>query len=474
MRILLLNPPPVDGARIIREGRCMQRADSWATPWPPLSLSILAALARRAGAEVELWDGNVEPGASEASALRSLRRFQPELVVFAPAFPTLGTDAAFAQALAQARPGLRVLGFGGLFTLLEEQAMQACPAVDWGIVGEPEQSFEELVSALLAGESPEGLPGLMWREGAEVRKGPPRPLLQDLDSLPFAARDLLRHGRYRLPHNGRRYSLVNIARGCPFPCTTCIATIYYGREFRRHSVDYLLRELTRCVREHGLRDFLFWEEIFTLHRDFVLELCEGILAADLRISWAATSRADHLDLELLRTMRRAGCTLLGLGIESASQQLLDAMGKRTRLEDVRRGVRLCRQAGVKSMGHFVLGLPGETPATLDETVRSVTGLGLDYIQAYPLVPYPKTSVGELAREQGWITARRWEDYDLGGACILETPQLPAAEVDRARQRMYRRFYLRPHYVARQVGSLARHPRQLLQASRFLRWIGTGR
>lgn len=474
MRILLFNPPPVDGAQIIREGRCMQRADSWATAWPPLSLCLLAAIAARHGAEVSVWDGNVEPGADGPALLRVIDGLQPDVMVFAPAFPTLPSDASLAERVARAHPEVRLIGFGGLFTLLGVEAMELFPSVELGIHGEPELAFDAILESLLRGDPPRDLPGVMTRDDdGEIQPGPEPVLVADLDSLPLPARGLLETKRYRLPHNGRPYALVNTARGCTFPCGFCIATIYHGRSYRRHSVAYILEDLRRCQQEHGLSDFLFWEEAITLDRAFVLELCEGIRSAGLKIGWSATTRADKLDREVLQAMRAAGCELLGLGVESGSQAVLDAAGKGERLEDIRHGIVLCRDAGIRTMGHFVLGVPGETRESLEQTIRYAPTLGLDYLQAYPMVPYPGTPLGDQARERGWVHATRWEQFDLGGPCILDRPGLPATEIDRAVRRVYRGFYLRPTFMARQVPELLHRPRQLFQAGRFLRWMARG-
>ena len=474
MRASFVNPPPARGAPFIREGRCMQSADSWAAVWPPLTLAVLAAMARERGWEVDLIDGNVEPQLNVPRLLQRIEAQAPQLVLLNAALPALSEDAACAAAIKRRCPETRVVGFGGVFTLLGPDAMEAMPAVDLALCGEPEQTFAELLRRLEAGRELAGLAGLMWRdEAAQIRRGPARPFLEDLDSLPLAARDLLRNRRYRLPHNGRPFTLINVARGCPYPCIFCIGTVYYGDRLRRHSVRYVLDELGHCQQQLGLYDFLFWEEIFTLDVDFGVRLCEGILARGWDISWATTTRADLLQRPLLQLMKRAGCSLLGLGIESAHQQILDAAGKRCTVEQIRRGVVLCHEVGMPTMGHLVFGLPGETPETAEQTMQHVLELGLDYIQCYPAVPAPGTTLGTMARERGWLRARRWEDYDFGGASVMDTGTITPAQVDEARRRMYRRFYLRPRYVARQLVRLARNPRQLLQASRFLNWIRGG-
>ncbi len=470
MRVTLVNPPPTRRGPFIREGRCMQSADSWAAVWPPLSLAVLAAMARQRGWQVDLVDGNVEPGLNTARLVDRLEAFDPQLVLLNAALPAITADAACAAAIKRRCPRALIVGFGGVFTLLGQDAMDAMPAVDVALLGEPEQTFAELLDGAAAGRPPRDLAGLGWRRAGRVVVGPPRPLLQDLDSLPLAARDLLDNQRYRLPHNGRPFTLINVARGCPYPCVFCIGTVYYGKKLRRHSTAYVLDELEQCQQQHGLRDFLFWEEIFTLDRDFGARLCQGILDRGWRISWATTTRADLVERELLTLMKRAGCTLLGLGIETAHQHILDAAGKRCTVEQIQRGVALCREVGLPTMGHFVMGLPGETPQTARETIRYALGLGLDYIQCYPAVPAPGTHLGRMAAEAGWDRASRWEDYDFGGPSVMDIGTISPAQVDEARRQLYRSFYLRPAYVARQLSRLLRSPRQLLQASRFFNWV----
>ena len=470
MRVTLVNPPPTRGVPFIREGRCMQSADSWAAVWPPLSLAVLSAMARQRGWEVDLVDGNVEPELNTALLVDRVEAFDPHLVLLNAALPALTADAACAAAIKRRCPRALVVGFGGVFTLLGQDAMDSMPAVDVALIGEPEQTFAALLALTAAGRPPRDLAGLSWRDNGRVVQGPARPLLQDLDTLPLAARDLLDNRRYRLPHNGRPFTLINVARGCPYPCVFCIGTVYYGMKLRRHSTEYVLAELEQCQQQHGLRDFLFWEEIFTLDRDFGARLCQGIIDRGWRISWATTTRADLVDRELLTLMKRAGCTLLGLGIETAHQHILDAAGKRCTVEQIKHGVALCREVGLPTMGHFVFGLPGETPQTARETIRYALGLGLDYIQCYPAVPAPGTHLGRMATEAGWHRATRWEDYDFGGPSVMDIGTITPEQVDEARRQLYRSFYLRPTYVARQLSRLLRNPRQLLQASRFFNWV----
>lgn len=471
MRTSLVNPPQIDGEAFIREGRCMQSVDSWAAIWPPLTLAVLASIARKHGA-IDLFDCNVEDGYDVSRTVERVAAFQPDIVVVNTAFPSIEADAKCAAAIKQAVPDALVVGFGVFFTLLDEEALKECPGFDLGLRGEPEETFEELLERVAAHQPVAGLPGLMWREGDSVQLAASRPFIKELDKLPFAARDLLPNHRYTLPTNGHAFTLVNVARGCPYPCSFCIAPVYYGRPLRRHSLEYVLDELEHCQKELGIYDFLFWEEIFTLDRKFGMELCQAILDKGWEISWATTTRADCVDEEILCMMKKAGCSLLGLGIESSSQEILDNVDKRETVEDITRAVKLAQKVGLKTMGHFIFGLPGETPESAEATIKYGVELGLDYMQCYGAVPYPKTRLGELAREKGWVTSQRWADYDFGGQSIMDIGSIAPETVDRARRKMFRSFYLRPTYMLRQLAGMLRNPRQIFQASKFLNWMRT--
>ena len=473
MRTYLLNPTIKGQAPHIREGRCMQKASSWATAWPPLTLAVLGAIAREWG-PVRLLDGNVDP-LTLHDLLREIAEFNADLVVVNTGFPSIDNDMTVVSAVKQARPGATVAAFGVFFTLLEQRGFADYPALDAALVGEPEATFREWGAALAAGRTDwSAIAGMIYRNaGGEAVQTPARPLIGDLDSLPRPDRSLLQNDRYRLPHNNRPFTLVNTARGCPYTCTYCIVNAYYGRGSRRRSIPSIMGEVRDCVETHGIREFLFWEEVFTLDREYVLAFCRALMESGLKIRWAATTRLDRVSPELLAVMKQAGCYLLGLGIESGDQGVLDAARKNQSVDLAPRVVAMCRQAGIRTMGHFIFGLPGETRETAEAPIRFMTGLGLDYMQCYAAVPYPGTELGQLASEKGWITATRWSQYDFGGASVLRTDTLSPGEVDWFRARAFRRFYFRPLYLLRRLLADA-SLRQLLRLSVFLEWMRLGR
>lgn len=469
MRLFLINPPTIDGVKYIREGRCMQSVDSWAAIWPPLTLAILATIGRKYG-EVRLIDSNVETLSSDET-LQEIVAFKPDIVVVNATFPSIDSDALFAKMVKDACGRALVLGFGVFFTLLEETALRDTEGYDVAIIGEPEETFDEFLAMFQDNGKISPLPGLMWRDGKEIKKGEPRPFIQDLDTIPVAARDLIKNERYKLPHNGHAFTLVNVARGCPYLCTFCIANIYYGKKLRHHSIGYVIDEIETCIAQHGIKDFLFWEEIFTLDKAFGIALCDEIMKRGLDISWATTTRADQVSEEILRKMKAAGCELLGLGIESCSQEILDNVKKHETVEQIKQAVVLCKKVGMPTMGHFIFGLPGETEDTARETINFLTTSGIDYMQCYCAVPYPNTPLGDMAKAKGWLVAERWSDYDFGGRSVMDMGTVSPDDVDRYRSTAFRKFYMRPKFMFRQLKVIT-SLRQLLQAVQFTKWIKT--
>lgn len=446
----------------------MQKASSWATVWPPITLALLGTISEKWG-PVRLLDGDVESLTID-ELLADLRSFAPDLVVVNTGFPSIDSDMSIARRIKEELPGVRVLAFGVYFTMLEKQAFENYPFLDFCLVGEPEMTFAELLQNLAEPEPAlHEICGLMYREDNALRVNPPRPLLQDLDQLPIPDRGLLKNERYRLPHNNKTFTLINTARGCPYSCTYCIVKTYYGKKARRHSLEHILEEVQDCRENFGIQDFLFWEEVFSLDKDFVRGFCQAVIDKGWNIRWAATTRVTAVDAETLALMKRAGCYLIGLGIESGSQSILDAAKKGQKIEDVRRAVKLARHAKIQTMGHFIFGLPGETRATAEQTIDFMLELDLDYMQCYCAVPYPKTELGELAKTHGWIRSEKWSSFDFGGNSILETSTMKPADVDYFRRKAFRRFYFRPSYIA---GKIFRDLslRQVLRMASFGDWM----
>jgi radical SAM superfamily enzyme YgiQ (UPF0313 family) len=311
------------------------------------------------------------------------------------------------------------------------------------------------------------------RADGAIRHNADRPFLEDLDALPFPARDLVDHRLYPAPVDGRPHTLVVTSRGCPFPCVFCTAHLYYGARLRRRDPARVAAELEEAVREQGLRLFTFWSDTFTLDREHVLGICREIRRRGLEIEWMANSRVDRVDAPLLREMRAAGCSVVSFGVESGVQPILDRVRKGTNLGQIAAAFDACRAAGIRSAAHIILGLPGETPATIRETLRLVRRIRPDYVQFYGAIPFPGTAFHREAREKGWIVAKDWPDYEIN-RCVISSPELSADELRRWRRRAYVTTYLSPRYIAAKMSDV-RSPREFAQLARaglgFLRdWV----
>ncbi|MEW5767066.1 MAG: radical SAM protein [bacterium] len=377
MKILFLNPPHIKDKKYIREGRCMQLTSSWATIWPPLTLMILASIAEEGGHKAEIFDANVEP--LEFEAVDTLLE-GVDVVVLNTAFPSIDSDLEVAKRIKKYNKAIIIISFGVYFTMLEEEAVPKDRSIDYSIIGEPEETFKELLVSLEKKTGQESIDGLMFfdKDGS-LKKTAKRALIEDLDSLPKPNRSLINTEKYILPNNGETFTLINTSRGCPYSCTFCIVKVYYGRKIRRHSTEYILDEITECVDKYNIKNFLLWEEAFTLDRKVVNDFCNGLAERRLDIKWAVTTRADSLDIESLRLMKKMGCFLMGMGIETTSQKILDGAKKQQKIEDIERGIRLCKEVGLPVMGHFIFGLPGETKQTAEDTLKFIKKCDLDYI-----------------------------------------------------------------------------------------------
>ncbi len=439
MKVFLINPPAVDGVRMVREGRCMQRAGAWTAVWAPVSLALTGGMLEADGHEVRLTDCIVE-GVNSSEMAAQVAAFRPDLVVLNAATPSIDGDLDRARIIKQVMPGARVAAFGIHVTALPEQSLNSGSEVDFVIRGEPESTVKDLVHA---GLNPKGVPGISWRDGNEgYVHEPDREPIADLDSLHFPAWHLVDRKRYIMPFTDRRFLLIATGRGCPHRCAFCADPAFYGRKLRLRSPEKVAEEMEYVGTGFGIRDFLFWSESFTLNRDYAVEVCEAILKRGLKTCWVANSRVDDVDPELLRLMKRAGCWVVGYGVEAGTDKSLKMMRKNVTVEQIRRAIEWTVDAGIGAVAHTIIGYPGETEDEVNETIRFVKSLPLDFAQFYCAVPFPGSPLFDEAQREGWINTRDWSRFEQNHS-VLDTPWLSARKVMELREKAFREFYLRP-------------------------------
>lgn len=423
---------------------------------PPIELAQLAAIARQHHHEVNLHDVAVDP-AGPREVIHQVKRFQPDLLII----DVSPTGIPFARQLCHAmrahgRP-LGIVGVGMLFSLFGAAALKALLDMDAAIVGESEHTFEQLTKEYEEHRRIAGFAGVVWRDDSKVYAGPRQRSVEDLDDLPMPARDLLNTQAYRCGRSGQPFTLISPMRGCAHQCIFCMEPARHGPKVRRHTPSYVVTEIGHCVEDLGIHQFTFADPSFVGDPDYAHDLCDGIRRRHLSIYWSASARPDAVEPKLLNCMKHAGCRELMLGLESGSQAVLDASGKGTTLAHAQNAVSLCRAAGIHTVGCFVMGLPGETPATATQTIRFAMKLGLNDVRCVPAAPLPPTPLGRMARDQSWINSGNWIDLAVSESSVMNNGTIEADMVDVMCQEMHNRFYSGPgQWIRRFVGSLAGH------------------
>ncbi len=255
--------------------------------------------------------------------------------------------------------------------------------------------------------------------------------------------DLLPLKAYRAPLVRNPYSFIVTSRGCPGGCRFCIKHVSYGNSVRFRSPENILAEM-ELLAGLGVRSVNLYADLFTVSREQVVGMCELILERKLDMQWTCNSRVDFVDQEMLRLMGRAGCRWISWGIESGSDKVLRRVHKGINLEQVKQSLRWSKEAGINNWGYFIIGLPGETEETIQETIRFSKQLPLDLVLFHIAAPYPGSPFFFEVVEQGWFRpGTRWEQVDMDRSTVLDYPNLRAEELEQWAQRAFRSWILRP-------------------------------
>jgi radical SAM superfamily enzyme YgiQ (UPF0313 family) len=453
-RVLLFNPPLIDGVAFTRQGRCQEREEVLGTTKPPYSLAVLAAILREQGVDFRVVDQTAERISTERLVARlKAEGYAPTLLVFCSATPTLDADAVEARKLKEAF-GAPLVCFGPHASAAPQASMERAPDVDAMIVGEPEEAVVEL-AGLESFDQADRIDSLTIRRGGTILAHRALGSYAGFATMPYPAWDLLPLERYRLPLENTRYLMVETSRGCPYSCDFCVAPVIQGHKFRERDALALANDIAEGKRRFGIDHFYLWGDTVTLNAKSFSRFCDELIARDLNVRWFGNGRADNLTSpEFVAKLRASGCWMLSLGIESESDEVRRDMMKKLEREKIRLAIQNLRKAGIKSFGFFIFGYPGDTPASIARTADYAREIDPDFANFYPAVPYPGTEMYEKCRREGMLTTDDWSKLEYS-FYVLRNGVLNEKVVMSAIRRATRRFYLRPSWMARHALDLAR-------------------
>jgi anaerobic magnesium-protoporphyrin IX monomethyl ester cyclase len=362
----------------------------------PMGLYYVGAMLRAGGYRVDILNGH-NLGPKPHRIYQVLGEKRPDVVGFSILHANRWGGIDIARMVKKVTPRATVV-FGGVgATFLWRHLLTHFPEIDYVVHGEGEHTFMELIRFLEQGGTalPTHIDGLAFRQAGKPFRTKDREPVQNLDSLP-------------MPADPFTFQHVSLTRGCPAGCTFCGSPAFWRRRVRFHSADYFVTQLVR-LREKGVTFFYVSDDTFTLKRELVIDICRRIIERRLDIAWAAISRVDCVDEELLQWMRRAGCTQVSYGVESGSRRIRDLYHKDISDAAIRRAFELTVRYGMMARAYFIYGAPGESDQTIDESLALIRRIRPLAAIFYILDLFPGTALYEEFKTRTGLTDEIWLD-----------------------------------------------------------------
>ncbi|MDD5356317.1 MAG: radical SAM protein, partial [Candidatus Omnitrophica bacterium] len=390
-------------------------------------------------------------------------------------------DAGILSQLKEVNPRLMTVCYGAHPTFMPSQTVQKA-GIDIAVRREPEFIIRDLMGAFSSGNNNwQKIAGITFKRDGETISNPDYPFIEDLNVFPIPDRRLLPSGiDYFNPVVKRMpFTTMFTSRGCFGRCIFCTARVFYGSAIRFRSAENVVQEM-ELVQSQGYKEVFFRDELFTVSRQRVIDICRLIIEKKIKLSWVCSSRIDLVDLEMLRMMKEAGCHMVRFGVESGSQKILDNIKKDITIQQLEKVFGWTNQLGIDTHAHLMLGCPGETAETIKQTVHFVKAINPTIVTFGICTPYPGTELFESVRKAS-------SDIGDGSSCDLSRihtegfynkafTQLSNEELSRSIRWAYRSFYLSFSYLIQWIKRLkspGEIKRILLAGSQILVFILCG-
>lgn len=416
---------------------------------PPLGLAYLAAVLEKNGYDVRIIDAPALD-ISAKNFKRILLSENPDIVGISCNTPEVFSAFEYADLVKEILPKSTVILGGPHPSALPKETLFENKNIDFVIIGEGEKNIISVVRAIENESSLKHIRGIAYRSEDQIVITPPSIPVEDIDTLPIPAYHLLPIDKYVFRQKGWgdiKHAIIITTRGCPYSCTYCSHAVF-GRKIRMRSSENVLDEIEYLYNNFGVRSLVFVDDTFTIDRNRVKKICEGIAEKALDLKWSCWTNVNTIgeDIDMLKQMKKAGCMRISYGVETGDPELLKQIKKPITLEKVGETFELTKRAGLETLAYFMIGLPGETKASIKKTKEFVKKINPDYISVTILCPLPGS---DLYKEYGKRLPKEWIRYQMipfDYLPVIQLGDLNFEELARELKNFYKEFYASPRFL----------------------------
>ncbi len=435
MKILFVSPPTNSAIKSVI-----------GTTGPPLGLAYLASVARSKGHDARIVDSLVENLTFE-EVRKIMEQYSPDMVAITSTtsmIPDAYEVAKIAKNISQ--DTATIIG-GPHVTFVPEQTLQESQNIDYVVKGEGENPFSGILDIIEKKKDPKEIRGIAYRNGNRILNNPPEVLISDVDSIPEPSWDLLPMDKYEIDNT--QFGTIMTSRGCPYNCIFCSSSLQFGKQWRGHSVERVIDELKTLRYKYNKRDIEFLDDTFTLNMKRAMELTDRIYKEGIDIRWSASARVNLFNADIAKNMKRAGAHTVYFGIESGSQKILDFIGKGTTLDLAKSSVRKANDAGLYTLGSFIIGFPDDTIKDVKTTIKFSKSIGVTVAQFTIATPYPGTRLWDYVMENKLLLTMNWRKFTTLSP-VIKLRNFTSDQILKWLSLAYISFYVRPLYLLKDV------------------------
>ncbi|MFA6923453.1 MAG: radical SAM protein [Bacteroidales bacterium] len=421
---------------------------------PPLGILYIAAILKKENHNISIIDYNLE-NLNYQKLFDFINEKEIKAIGISIVTPKVYSAMDMAAAIRKNFPEIFIIAGGPHATLMPEQLMNECPAINYVIQGEGEFRMRDLIRNLEKKLPVNEIDGLAFKKDGKIINNPPQNSIEDINILPMPSRELIdinKYSSYMKTILSPATTMIT-SRGCPYKCIYCSKPIT-GKKIRSLNPENVVNEIQFLVDNYKIREIIFYDDSFTFNQERVLEICNLIIQKGIKIKWHCETRVNLINENLLKKMKEAGCYLIGYGIESGSNRLLKILQKGITIEQIENAVSITKKAGIKVLGYFMFGIPGETEEDIKQTIKLSKKLGVDFAQFSIATAYPGTELFEIAKSQNKVSAD-WSKsiYALGSKPIISISDIPVEKLYSYMKKAYFSFYFRPLYIFNKIKNI---------------------